>query len=111
MSPLPRLETMADKLPKKVIRGIIFKFFRDRSLWPPGTNSDNWKRVMIGDFNIDNPPLHNDPHFEARKLSIELQLAFLNVDAELKRPLSVMKSKTKTVADLITYCHTNHKTL
>jgi hypothetical protein len=102
---------MPDKLKPKTIRGIIFKFFRDKTMWPLGTTSANWKKVQMKDFNIDTPALHNDPHYEARKLSIELQLMFLDVDAELKRPLAILKSKSKTVADLLDYCEKNHKTL
>ncbi len=78
----------------------VYNFFESRSKFPPGTTTQNWTSVTMGQMLFDQPPLPANPHFEKRKLALEIQAWFGAMMLDLESPLEILKTPTKTMKDL-----------
>ena len=87
----------------------LYYFFRNRGKFPSGTKPQNWVGVKMSEMLIDDPPLPGQPHFEKRKLTLEIQAWFREMVLELKSPLALLKEKNKTMRDLVSFCVNNQK--
>ncbi len=95
------------KLSSTQVKNVVASFFLFHGKFPPGTNSSNWQDVLMGDMQFDDPPLEGDPHFEKKKLSVQLQQSFNTLGASLKSPLSVLKKTSRRMRDLVKFCDEN----
>ncbi len=95
-------------LSARQVSGVVFTLLVSRGKFPPGTTTRNWTEVLLGDLQIDDPPLFGDPNYEKKRLALELQLQFLDLGADLRSPLATLKKARSTVAELVTFCREKH---
>jgi hypothetical protein len=86
-------------------RTTVFIYFLREGWLPVGTTKQTWKRVTMGDMEFDNPPLPADPHFQKRRISMDLQVIFFNLGSQLGDSLSVLSDDEETLGDFATWCH------
>lgn len=99
------------KLSKAQTKNLVYWFYFFRGKFPPGTTYGDFEALTMGDLQVDDPPLPGDPHFEKKKLAVELQFQFFQLGYRLASPLAEMKKKAKTLKAFHGWCHANHKDL
>ena len=97
------------KLSKNTCRSIVYNQLLLDGWLPPGTTETNFGSVTIGQLQLDDPALPSDPHFQKKKLALELQACFYRLDGSLPSPLAELKKSTSTLAELATWCYTNQE--
>ena len=95
------------KLKKNTCRAIVYNQLLLDGWLPAGTTDTNWWNVTVGQLQLDDPPLPSDPHFQKKKLALELQAAFIRLNSALSSPLAQLKSSTQTLDDLAIWCFEN----
>jgi hypothetical protein len=95
------------KLAKGQCRSLIYRYFLNEGWLPAGTTIQNWGTVTMGGMEIDDPPLPSDPHFQKKRIALDLQNLFIVLGSQVASPLSELKKATNTLADLAEWCHTN----
>jgi hypothetical protein len=97
------------KMNAKQVKNLIYYFYFYRGKFPPGTTYQTFESLKMGDLQVDDPPLPGEPHFEKKKLALELQHQFFQLGFQLTSPLAEMKKKTQTTKVFHQWCHANHK--
>jgi hypothetical protein len=95
------------KLSQTQCTNLLFNYFLSQGWFPPGTNLESWTDLTVGDLAMDDPPLPGDPHVQKARVAADLQMFFFILGSPLRSPLGELKKKTKTLADLVDWCHTN----
>lgn len=95
------------KLKKGQCRSLIYRYFLNEGWLPAGTTTDSWREVTIDEMEIDDPPLPSDPHFQKKRISLDLQNLFVVLGGQIPSPLAELKKKTRTLADLADWCYDN----
>ena len=97
------------KLNKTQSQNHLYWFYFFAGKFPPGTDRENFAKLKMSELQVDDPALPSDPHFEKKRLSLELQLSFFRLGYTLPSPLAQMKKRTLELGDFATWCWTNHK--
>jgi hypothetical protein len=95
------------KLSKKQCRSLVYRYFLREGWLPPGTTVETWPDVTMGDMVIDDPPLPDDPHFQKKRIALDLQNLFFVLGSGLASPLAQLKQEETTLGDLAEWCFEN----
>lgn len=95
-------------LSKKQVKNLVYWFYFFRGKYPPGTTYKTFETLTMADLQVDDPPLPGEPHFEKKKLALELQDLFFQLGYQLSSPLGEMKKRTETLDKFHAWCHSNH---
>ena len=96
------------KLSLNACRGITYRYMLREGWLPPGTTAQSWPTVTMADLLIDDPPLPNDPHFQKRRVALDLQALYFALGHELADPFSQLKKDALTLGEFAAWCHANH---
>lgn len=91
-------------------RSLIYRYFLNEGWLPAGTTPDTWQGVTMGDMEIDDPPLPSDPHFQKKRIALDLQNLFFVLGSPIASPLAELKKKTRTLAELADWCREHQTT-
>lgn len=92
-------------LSKTAVEKVVLFFFARRGMLPVGTTAANWRTVTMAQFQFDDPPINNEPHFVKKKISQELQTMFNDIGIGVSSPLPVLKRPTATLGELTSTLH------
>ena len=95
------------KLSKNQSRSLVYRYFLNEGWLPAGTTRNNWGAVLIRDLALDDPPLPADPHFQKKRVAMDLRNFFSILGSGLASPLEQLKRSTKTLDDLAEWCFEN----
>lgn len=93
------------KLTPTQCRNVVFMYFLREGWLPPGTTPQDWKDVTMGEMEFDNPPLPSDGNFQKRKIALDLQFMFFNLNSQLGDSMEILADEEKTLGELATWCH------
>ena len=90
---------------KNQCRALVYHLFLLEGWLPAGTTPQSWAQVTMGQMQFDDPPLPSEPHFQKKRLALELQAAFIRLGSSIPSPLAELKNAAGTLGDLAVWCY------
>src|SRR5437868_4436030 len=99
---------MPKPLSLNACRGLVFRYMLREGWLPPGTTDTGWDALTMGEMLFDDPPLPSDPHFQAKRVSLDLISLFFVLGHDLEDPFEQLTDKKITLGDFAEWCHDHH---
>ena len=96
------------RLSLKACRGLTYRYMLREGWLPPGTAPNAWSSVTIAELLIDDPPLPGDPHFQKRRVALDLQSLYYALGGTLTDPFAQLKQGALTLGEFAVWCQANH---
>jgi hypothetical protein len=96
-------------LTKKQCRSLVYRYFLREGWLPSGTTDKTWSTVTMADMVIDDPPLPDDPHFQKKRIALDLQNLFFVLGSSVASPLAQLKAAATTLGELAQFCFDNQE--
>lgn len=90
-------------------RSLIYRYLLNEGWLPRGTTTSSWRDVTLAEIDFDDPPLENDPHFQKKRVALDLQNLFFVLGSDLASPLGQLKRGESTLVDLADWCAENNE--
>src|SRR5437879_863248 len=92
------------KLSQIQCRSLVFRYLLTEGWLPAGTTEDNWGDVVVGDLEIDDPPLPGNPDLQKARVALDLQNFFHVLGSTIASPLGKLRDGSLKLRDLADWC-------